>query len=377
MVLQLILGTMLLAALCAVLLPLARAPKAGNRESVSGAADPAVLYRLRLAEIDRELDRGLLNQASAETARSEAGRMLLRAAKQEETSIVERSGAGDGRSALWRRRFTAAIAIVGLPAFAVTLYSFLGSPQLHSSPFASRVRDEPAKSDIATLVGQVEAHLAAHPDDGRGFEVIAPVYMRLGRYDDAVRARSEAMRLLGETPDRLLELSEARMAAAGGVISRQAADEIDKALAAEPKNPKARFFQALALEQDGHVADAIAALKSLLADAPADAPWRTTVEARLARLSSPGDDQAAVVAGLPPAAQGEAIHAMVEGLAARLEKQGGTAEEWARLVRSYAVLGDKDKALAALARARAALPDEASRSALLQVAIATGLEKAP
>jgi cytochrome c-type biogenesis protein CcmH len=377
MALQLIFGTMLLAALSAVLLPLARAAKAGNREGVSGSADPVALYRLRLEEIGRDLDRGLLDQASAETARNEAGRMLLRAARQEDTLVVEANGAGDGRAALRRRRFATFIAIVGLPAFAITLYGFLGSPQLRSSPFASRLPGDPAKSDITTLVGQVEAHLVDHPDDGRGFEVIAPVYMRLGRYEDALRARLEAMRLLGETPDRLLDLAEARMAAAAGVISRQAADEIDKALAAEPNNPKARFFQALALEQDGRGADAIAALKGLLADAPPDAPWRAAVQARLAKLSSADNDQASVVAGLPPAAQGEAIRSMVEGLAARLDKQGGTAEEWARLVRSYAVLGEKDKALAALARARAALPDEASRSALLQVAIATGLEKAP
>jgi cytochrome c-type biogenesis protein CcmH len=377
MVLHLIFAAMLLVAIATVLSPLARAAKTGRRPAIAGTADPVALYRLRLEEIARDLDRGLLSPVSAEAARNEEGRMLLRAAQQDKPPVPDVNGAQSQRSTLRRRRLAAIIAIVGLPAFAVPLYAFLGSPQLRSSPFATRLPAEPAKSDIATLIGQVEAHLVAHPDDGRGFEVIAPVYMRLGRYDDALRARSEAMRLLGETPERLLNLAEASMAAAGGAVSREAADEIAKALAAEPENPKARYFQALALEQDGRTAEAIAALKALLADTPADAPWRATTKARLARLEPPGDDQAAVVAGLPPAAQGEAIHAMVEGLAARLDKQGGTADEWARLVRSYAVLGERDKALAALSKARAALPDKASRDALLQVAIATGLEKAP
>jgi cytochrome c-type biogenesis protein CcmH len=377
MVLGLIFAAMLLAAIATMLLPLARAAKAGVRTAITGAADPAALYRLRLEGIARDLDRGLLDPASAEAARNEAGRMLLRAVQSDKSSVPVETGARSERSARRRRSLAAVVAVVGLPAFALPLYVFLGSPELRSSPFASRVRDDAAKNDIATLIARVEAHLVDHPDDGKGFEVIAPIYMRVGRYDDALRARSEAMRLLGETPTRLLDLAEARMAAAGGVIPREGADEIAKVLAAEPANPKARFFQALALEQDGRAADAIMALKALLADSPPDAPWRATVQARLARLAPPDGNQAAVVAGMPPAAQGEAIRAMVEGLAARLEMQGGTADEWARLVRSYAVLGESDKARAALVKARAALPDEASRATLLEVARASGLEKAP
>jgi cytochrome c-type biogenesis protein CcmH len=48
----------------------------------------------------------------------------------------------------------------------------------------------------------------------------------------------------------------------------------------------------------------------------------------------------------------------VSGLAGRLEAQGGTAEEWARLMRSYVVLGQRDKAVAAAQRARQALAQD-------------------
>jgi cytochrome c-type biogenesis protein CcmH len=115
-------------------------------------------------------------------------------------------------------------------------------------------------------------------------------------------------------------------------------------------------------------------LRALLADAPVDAPWRRGVEAHLARLSQPEGSAAAGVAGLPPGARSDAIRSMVAGLAARLKQQGGSVEEWGRLIRSYAVLGEVDKARAALADGRAALPDEASRASLLQVAQAMGLE---
>ena len=74
---------------------------------------------------------------------------------------------------------------------------------------------------------------------------------------------------------------------------------------------------------------------------------------------------AALGAPVPDAGQGaaqigpEAIAGMVSGLASRLESQGGSAEEWARLMRSYTVLGQRDKAAAAAQRAREALAQDA------------------
>ena len=117
-------------------------------------------------------------------------------------------------------------------------------------------------------------------------------------------------------------------------------------------------------------------MRALLADAPADAPWQSGVEAHLAGLMQPADGKAAAIAALARGAQGDAIRSMVAGLATRLHEQGGSAEEWGRLVRSLTVLGETDKARAALAEARAALPDEASRARLLEVAQAVGLEAA-
>ena len=185
------------------------------------------------------------------------------------------------------------------------------------------------------------------------------------------------MRLLGETPDRLVALAQARILAAGGVVTREASDAIARALALDPKHAAARFLQAAALEQDGKSEEAVAAYRAMLSDASPDAPWRAAVEAHLTQLAAPSGEGAAAIASLPRGAQSEAIRSMVEGLAARLKQQGGSAEDWAKLVRSYAVLGEGEKARAALAEARAALPDEASRATLLQVARASGLEASP
>ena len=49
---------------------------------------------------------------------------------------------------------------------------------------------------------------------------------------------------------------------------------------------------------------------------------------------------------------------MVEGLAARLEENPDDPEGWRRLARSYAVLGESEKALDALRRAVELAPDD-------------------
>ena len=85
--------------------------------------------------------------------------------------------------------------------------------------------------------------------------------------------------------------------------------------------------------------------------APPDAPVAGIVREQLARLDG----------GPPPSEpspDAKAILGMVEGLASRLEATGGTAEEWTRLMRSYMVLGQIDKAKAAARRARQVLAQD-------------------
>jgi len=150
------------------------------------------------------------------------------------------------------------------------------------------------------------------------------------------------------------------VAAAGGVVTDEARQAFDRALAEQPGEPQARFYLALGAEQDGKKADAIRAYESLIADSPPDAPWRGVVSARLAGLKgepAPAEASAGAAAAIPEA-QRPMIEGMVNRLAARLASNGGNVDEWSRLIRAYAVLHEADKAKAALTDARKALaPD--------------------
>ena len=55
------------------------------------------------------------------------------------------------------------------------------------------------------------------------------------------------------------------------------------------------------------------------------------------------------------------IRAMVDRLAGRLEQDGGDVEGWLRLMRSYAVLGETDKAREAVVDARKAIGGDAEK----------------
>src|SRR5262249_54859700 len=115
-----------------------------------------------------------------------------------------------------------------------------------------------------------------------------------------------------------------------------------------------------------NAAEARAALQALLVDAPADAPWRKIVAARLAEIgpdearaspktpAGPTAQDIAAAQSMSPEERMAMIRGMVERLAARLEQNPGDKEGWARLARAYEVLGDTDKAQAARSRAAAA-----------------------
>ena len=160
----------------------------------------------------------------------------------------------------------------------------LGQPQMPDEPLASREPAAHAAGDIEAAVAGVEAHLIAKPDDGKGWAVLAPVYMRLERYEDAAHAYSEALRLLGEDPPVARPMAKRSSPPRGGVVTDKAREAFAKALAEKPSQPQARFYLALAAEQDGKTPTPSRTMKRFAAALAADAPWLGAVKTRLASL---------------------------------------------------------------------------------------------
>ena len=304
-----------------------------GRSSPSTAGDLEV-YKQQLQEVNEEVARGLIAKAEAHAARIEVSRRILAAAEDQSSA-----------STLTRRATVAPYIFAAmLPMIALTLYTLYGSPNLPAQPFAAH---DPAS--VESLVARVEERLERHPGDGMGWSVIAPVYMRLGRYADAAEAYRNAIRLLGETADRAANLGEAIALMNQGTIDAEARLAFDKALSIDPGHAKSRFWLAIAEEQAGRPTEAIAIYRKLLERDLPDSVKKVVGE-RIALLEG----------GSPVPAQGQAggqidaaqINQMVAGLAERLKKDSADLNGWLMLVRAYTVLGRKDDALNALQNAR-------------------------
>ncbi|WP_132255004.1 c-type cytochrome biogenesis protein CcmI [Methylobacterium segetis] len=348
-----ILAFMTGAAVLALLWPMSRRAAAAD---TGQAATETGFYEDQLAEIERDLGRGLIAPAEAEAARTEAARRLLRASRAGATT----DGKGLAEPYLRQRRAASAFALSTIPLVALLAYGIYGSPDLPAQTAADRQAAQTSNDDLMKAIGQIEAKLAADPGDARGWAVLAPVYMRLGRFDDAARAYEAVARLKGETPQVLGEWGEALVAGGNGVVPAEAKAIFERAVALDAAAAKPRFYLARAAEQAGDTAGAIEHYTALSEAGPADAPWQGMVRENLARLkaepAAPGAPKEAAASPDPNAA----IRAMVDGLDQRLAKQGGTVEDWLRLVRSRSVLGERDKALVALERARSALGSDGS-----------------
>jgi cytochrome c-type biogenesis protein CcmH len=266
------------AAVFAVLWPLGRA-----RAALSANEADLAVYRDQLGEIDRDRRSGMLPEREAEAARTEVSRRLLAAA--------DRGADVTAPGAQSRRRIAALAALAGVPLFAFAVYAALGSPGLPDAPLQARLEKAPEQQDVAILVRRIETHLAGNPNDARGWEVLAPIYLRLGRAQDAVNARSNIVQLRGADAARLADLGEAMVAAADGAVRADAKQTFDRALGMDKANAKARFFLALAAEQDGRKSEALDAWRALASDANAGDSaaaegWRLAAARRAERLAA-------------------------------------------------------------------------------------------
>ena len=356
MLLWLILACLTAIVLLVLLRPLARESDGDATEAASSAREAfdAAVYRDQLAEIDADRARGLIGETEAETARIEIARRLLATDGKARASAGARGAGTASRAAL--------IGVTGLlPLLALGFYLSYGSPELADQPLAVRLKDPANEQNIAALVARVEAQLREHPEDGEGWDVIAPVYLGWRRYGDAANAYEQAIRLLGPSPTRLSGLGQALVLKNDGVVTEEARSALERALALDQRLLEPRILLSIAKEQDGKFAEAIEGWRALLQKADTNAPWRQMVEQRIAlaeakrdgkALPQPSEQDVAAAEAMSPAERQTMIEGMVQGLAARLETQGDDLPGWLKLVRAYSVLDRKDEAAKALTRAK-------------------------
>jgi len=351
-------GLLVVAALIALLKPLLWAAP----ESADQGEPVLAVFRRQLTNLDSEIAQGRLAPDEAAAVRAEITRRMLAAADQE----TQNSRPAVLGSAATSCRLGIAIGIAALlPAAALAVYSAVGTPaavERGGSAAAAPATDDRAKK-LTAAAEQLKARLQQEPGHVEGWVLLARTFASLERYPEARSAYSQAIALAPKEPQLHAELGELLVLAAGGDVTAEAEAEFAKA----GDDPRARFYSAEAALQRGDLEAAKATLRTLLATAPAEAPWRKVVQERLAEIA-PGEiapgEQTPAAKGSGPTAQDVAaaqsmspeerqamIRSMVDRLAARLEQNPNDKDGWTRLAHAYDVLGESEKAGAARARA--------------------------
>ena len=350
----------------------------------------AAVYRDQLDELQRDAERETLPASEVAGARLEIERRLLGTAR-----------SGQRLESMRRAPVAAAFALTALLALgAGAIYISLGAPMTPDHPFKRQLATDGADASAAAgangmharmdqMVSALQKKLAANPNDADGWGLLARSLMRLDRAAEAVPAYQRAI-AASPTPNAQLdaEYAEARVIAANGQVDDGALELFNHLHAADPTNPQARYYIALAKAQHGDTIGALADWRALVASSPKDAPWLPTVQQRIADVSAPGAMAAprapvpapttadapgpsaadvAAASAMSDADREKMISGMVDGLAARLKSTPNDVDGWRRLAQAYTVQGRTKEAADAELQVLRLDPSDQNAKAVLGV----------
>ena len=340
-----------------------------------------VVYRDQLGEIDQEIERGLLSESEAEAARAEIHRRML-AAEDAELKAPFKHLPSDSRYS--RVSAIAAIALI-LSLGSAVMYSVLGHPNLGGKPYAWRLKNDP-DFVVAATAEKLAALLQNNPS-AAGYRRLGQIYFDARNYEQAAIADRRAIELGANDAVIWSELGEAVVMTNGGAVMPEAMMAFTKALSIEPHSERSRFYIGLAEAQIGNLKQAVAIWRDLEKDSPPDAPWLVMLREHIAAFAKQGGFDPATIPPSPPSAStlnvantamSNALHlaspgssapaalpanaappetgdprdtmikAMVQKLADKMAQNPTDAEGWKRLAHAYNVLGENDKARAAI-----------------------------
>lgn len=374
-------GVLLLAAVLALIAPLARRRSGAAPRAEHGLA----VLKDQLAEIERDRAAGRLADEEADAARIEVERRILAEADRGETVATD-----DAASSRWRRLAVAALIIVGLPVTTGLVYLRAGSPGTPDLPLSARADERARMAELAQrqrgimeMVQNLEQRLGSQPDDLEGWMLLGRSRLALGDFEQAAVAFRRAA-TQGGGAEAIGEMGEALVRRDRGIVTTDARRAFENVLTIAPADPRARYYMALGSLQAGDAEAALRQWLALAADTPPEAPWRAGLMQRIEDVAAenkidlatlrtemdverppasgprgPSQDDVVAAQAMAPEDRLAMIRGMVDGLQARLEEDPSDIDGWLRLGRSWQVLGEPEKSVAAYKEAAERAPERA------------------
>ena len=350
------------------------------------------VYRDQLNEVERDLARGVVTQDEAERVRVEVSRRLLEADKAAGDGVV--SGQAPVASSSLGAVLIALVLVVGSGG----LYARYGAPGFPDLPLKQRLADadaareaRPSQTEMEARINQpftpapgtdpqflelmdrLRAAIAENPDELQGQMLLARNESLLRNFKAAHLAQARVIDLKGplSEADDYATWADLMILATNGFVSPEAEEALNRALRLDPRNGPSRYYLGQMYAQSGRADLAYRIWRPLLEESRPEAPWVQPILAQIEQvaemagvrytppqpataLPGPSAEDMQAASDMSPEERTEMIRGMVNGLSERLNSEGGSPEEWARLINALGVLGETDRASEAFAQAKVA-----------------------
>lgn len=353
MTLWIVLSVMIAVAAALTVAPLLRTNAARSKKTGSSLG----VFRDQLADIERDVKNGALEEQEAKAMRVEIERRMLEASEAD-AEMTENSV----QNGVVSRQGLVASGMVGaIIVAAVGLYVSIGNPNVaHSystgsssakvkpatstqgtaatssqaSGQAATIADESSAGSIDALTDKLAERLKKDPNDSDGWQMLAWSYYSTARYTKAAEAYTKAVELTPRKPGLKSSLGEALVRVSNGWVTPRSHKMFEDALELDPKDPRARYFMGVERHQANDKKGALKIWQAMLKDATDKDTWATELKLRVAALAKTMDQGgestlAAAASSAPTIPLGDKLHGkkMPQKMAANEQTAGPTAEQ--------------------------------------------------
>jgi len=296
---------LVVAAVALLVVPLLRKARPARDEGI----DALVVLRDQKRELDREVAAGRMTAEERELRVAELSRRVV-----EEGLTEPQAAAATGPS---QRRGLAIVLCVLIPVVAFAGYFVIGTPAALDSSNRALVTKAAGHGDITPaqfreMLVELKARLDKNPNDATGWKMLAGGLRYIQDFAGAAEAYGHATDLVPTDAAAFADYADALAMAQNRSLEGKPTELIQKALALDPKQPKALALAGTVEIEKGNKAGARAYYVRLLATVPPDSEQANEVRSIIAEID-----------GVPPPALAAAP--AMPGNAPMLAQQGAPA----------------------------------------------------